>query len=502
MSTDKMQEEDNSPLEVAIVGAGFSGICMAIKLRQAGITRFKIFEKTGGISGTWYDNTYPGAACDVPSHLYCFSFELNPDWSRVFSPQPEIQAYTETCVDKYKIRPHVRFHCEIKGASFNEEKALWTIENKEGEKIQARVLVSAIGALNRPLIPDIEGLSDFSGDVFHSAQWNHDCDLKGKRVGVIGSAASAIQIIPAIAPEVKKLHVFQRTPNYIVRRNNRDYSEKEKKRFRRFPFLLRILRWAIYWFMESRFIAFKKGSKIGAFQAKRTIKSMCEQIPDPELQKKLIPNYPLGCKRVLLSDDYFPALNRDNVELITEGIEKITPNGILTKEGKTCEVDVIVLATGFQVADLLGPIDIQGRGGQPLSEAWKEGVKTHWGLTVTGYPNFFFLLGPNTGLGHNSIIFMIEAQVNYVMKCLKKLSQKKSIDVKKSAMETFDKALQKGLEKTVWAADCDSWYKTKDGKITTLWAHCTLAYWWALRKPKFSDYDIETYDIETESKRI
>ncbi|BBM84228.1 flavin-containing monooxygenase [Candidatus Uabimicrobium amorphum] len=473
-------------LDVAIVGAGCSGICMGIKLKQAKVNNFKIFEKSGGISGTWHDNTYPGAACDVPSHLYCYSFELNPEWSRVFSPQPEIKAYFEKCIEKYGIASHLQLQTEIVSAVFDGERALWQIHTASGEEILARFFVSAAGALTIPFLPDIKGIDDFTGSSFHSARWDHSCELENKNVAVVGSAASAVQIVPAIAEKVKKLYMFQRTANYILPRFDRAYSEEEKQKFRKSAWRMRLLRWRIYWFMEGRFKFFQRGSAENSKETYLALKNMKKYITDEELQKKLTPQYAMGCKRVLLSDDFYPALTRENVAVITPGIQHVTANEIVTEDEKKLPVDVIVFATGFQVDKFMN-FDIVGLDGKKLQDVWQSRPISYFGITVSGFPNFFMLLGPNTGLGHNSIIFMIESQVNYILQCMKKLGKRKYIDVKEQAMKKHDEELHAHFAGTVWS-DCKSWYQNSDGKIIALWPQGTVDYWKATRKPKFRNF--------------
>ncbi len=484
-------KETDDLLDVAIIGAGFSGICMGVKLRAAGMTNFKIFEKTGGVSGTWSDNTYPGAACDVPSHLYCYSFEPNPSWSRAFSPQPEIQAYAERCVDKYGIRPHIQNHTEICLASFSEQKGAWLLTDSNGRNYRARCVVNGVGGLNQPYIPDIPGLDKFEGTWFHSARWNHEYDLTGKRVAVIGSAASAIQIVPNIAHDVERLFLFQRTANYIVPRKDRVYSPRQKRIFRSFPFTLRLLRWWVFWRLNMHYPLFRQNSWLGDRAGKIALRDMRRKITDPKLHEKLTPKYPIGCKRILLSDDFYPALNRDNVDLVTEGVNAITKDGVKLDDGSVKHVDAIILATGFKAFDFLHSLDFVGLADRRLSQAWEHGKEAHRGVAVAGFPNLFFLLGPNTALGHNSIIFMIEQQVNYIVKCIRKLGRNTYIDAKPSPMHAYNERIQQAFKNTVWTADCPSWYKAPDGRIPTLWPYNTVRYWRWMFKPKWSEYEIK-----------
>ncbi len=476
------------PLEVAVIGAGFSGVCMGIKLCETGITSFAIFEKSDGISGTWHDHTYPGLVCDVPSHLYSYSFELNPSWSRVFSPQEEIKAYVECCVDKYGLRPHIHLGSEVVSARFDEDASLWRICTVDGREVAARVLVSGIGGLSRPKIPDFPGLDEFRGTVFHTARWRKDHDLAGRRVAIIGSAASAIQILPQIARVTEQVFLLQRTPNYIVPRPDRAYSDAQKRRWQRAPWRLRLQRWLIFSLLEIGFLGFRERSWMGRWRTKFAVNHMRRQVPDPELQAKLVPDYPLGCKRVLLSSDFYPSLARDDVELVTSGIERISELGIVTRDGRMLEVDTIILATGYYTTEPLGPLRVEGPRGIELRQAWKDGMKAHRGVAVAGFPNFFMLLGPNSGLGHNSIIFMIEQQVNYVVKCVKRLAPGESMNVHDEAMSRYNEAIQSSFAGTVWAGDCHSWYKDAQGRIPTLWPHSNTRYWRMMRRPDFSEY--------------
>jgi cation diffusion facilitator CzcD-associated flavoprotein CzcO len=475
---------------VAILGAGAAGLCMAIKLRNAGVETFTIFEKAASVGGTWRDNTYPGSGCDVPSMLYSYSFEPKPDWSRKFAPQPEIVEYFETVARKYRLLPHIRFNTEIVEARFDEAEGLWHIRSAAGEAFTANVLISGVGQLNRPAYPRIDGLDDFKGAVFHSARWEHGVDLEGKRIGVIGNGASAIQFVPEIAPKAGKLTIFQRTPNWCVPKPDRPFTEFEKKLYRAVPALARLQRWWTWTMLERNYLAFVQGSFFGKLFERAALKEMEAHIEDPELRKKLTPDYPAGCKRILLTNDWYPALARENVEVETSHIARIAVDAIVTEDGVSHPVDVIIHATGFESTDFLAPMKIAGRGNADLNGAWSRGAEAHRGVAVAGFPNFFMLYGPNTNLGHNSIIFMIECQANYIAQCVAALrnSKLRYLDVRKEAMESFNRELQRDMQKTVWAAGCSSWYKTADGKITNNWSSFTARYWWQMRHPDFGEY--------------
>jgi len=470
---------------IAILGAGVSGLCMGIALKRAGFDAFTIYEKSDRLGGTWYENSYPGAGCDVPSHLYCFSFEPNPDWSRKFSLQPEIQRYLHHCATKYGVLPHVRFGTEIAGARFDAAAGVWRIRTRAGEEIAATVLVSGTGQLNRPFVPAIPGLDDFQGVRFHSARWRHDQDLRGKRVAVIGNGASAVQFIPPVAAVAKRVNVFQRTANWVIPRNDRAYRGVEKALFRYVPMLLKLYRWLIYLQLEVRFFAFFKGSWLGGRIQQAATEYLHSLIADPALREKLTPDYPVGCKRILISDDYYQALARPNVDVVTSPITRVTRDGVVTADGATHAADAVIFATGFESTSFLAPMEIAGPDGRTLGDAWCDGAEAYMGVAVAGFPNLFLLYGPNTNLGHNSIIFMIECQVRYVVQCIRRLARERTrtLAVRPDAMTAYNAELQHDIKQTAWDAGCTSWYKTAAGKITNNWSGFTLQYWWRTRRP-------------------
>jgi cation diffusion facilitator CzcD-associated flavoprotein CzcO len=482
--------EQQQHLDVVILGAGVSGLCMGIKLIEAGVPSFAIFEKSQDVGGTWLDNSYPGAGCDVPSHLYSFSFEPNPEWSRAFSPQPEIQRYLRRCAEKYDLLTRIRFGTEIAGARFDEHAGLWHIRTSTGEEITAKALVSGLGQLNRPHVPDLPGLASFEGTSFHSARWDHQHDLAGERVAVIGNGASALQFIPEIAKTAQRVTVFQRSANWVIPRNDRKFSEADKARFRRHPLLVRALRAFIWSMLEIRFLAFLRESWFSRRMTRMATAYLHAQVSDPVLRAKLTPDYPIGCKRILISDDYYQALVRPNVEVVTESIERVTQHEVVTKDGVARPADTIVFGTGFETTGFLAPLTIEGLGGAKLDEIWRDGATAYLGLTVAGFPNLFLLYGPNTNLGHNSIIFMIECQVGYAVQCIAELRRRHAswLDVRRDVMDGYNHRLQAALAKTTWTAGCSSWYKTASGKVVNNWSGFTTDYWRRTRHPNWRDY--------------
>lgn len=479
-------------VKIAILGAGMGGLGMAAQLRRHGIDSFVVLEKGGEVGGTWRDNIYPGSGCDVPSHLYSFSFEPKADWSRKFALQPEIHDYMKHVARKYGLAPFIRFNTEVAEARFDEAEGIWRIRTTEGEEIAANVVVSGTGQLNRPAYPKIEGLENFAGRKFHSARWDNSIDLTGKTVAVIGNGASAIQFVPEIAPKVKKLSIFQRSPNWVVPKADRPYTEREKSLFRRFPWIVRLHRYMIYLTLERNYLAFIKDSFFSRLFEKVGRNEIETHIQDPELRRILTPGYPAGCKRILLSNDWYPAIARPNVEIVTGGIARATADALVTADGKTHPADVVIFSTGFETTTFLAPMKIAGRGGIELNDVWKDGAEAHRGVAVAGFPNFFMLYGPNTNLGHNSIIFMLECQINYILQAIDALKNPKLryIDVRKAAEDAFNRELQHDMRKTVWAAGCSSWYKNAEGKVTNNWSSFTARYWWQMRQ-----FDLDEYQL-------
>jgi cation diffusion facilitator CzcD-associated flavoprotein CzcO len=477
---------------VAIIGTGFSGLGMAIALKRAGIG-YVLFERRADLGGTWYDNTYPGCKCDVPSHLYSFSFALNPEWSQTYSPQPEIWAYLRRTAEEHGVVDDIRFDHEVRDACWDEAAACWRIETSHGSWT-AGALVSGNGALSEPMIPEIAGLERFAGTVFHSATWNHEHDLRGERVAVIGTGASAIQFVPKIQPEVGQMYVFQRTPAWVLPHSDRPIREWEHRLYRTVPLAQRLARAFVYWSRELIAIPMTKRPDWAKVIEKAARAHLAKQVPDRSLREKLTPSFSPGCKRLLLSDDWYPALTQNNVEVVTDGISEIREHSIVTADGTEREVDTIIFGTGFQVTEFPLARQVRGLAGRSLSEAWAEhGAQAHLGTTVPGFPNLFLLAGPNTGIGHTSLVFMIEAQIDYILQALRAVQSHRAaaVDVRREACDRYNAELQRKMQHTVWnAGGCRSWYLDDKGRNVTLWPDFTWRFRLMTRR-----FDEEHYDF-------
>jgi len=507
---------------IAIIGTGFSGLGMAIKLKEAGFNNFVIYEQNDNVGGTWYINNYPGCGCDVQSSLYSFSFEQNPNWSRMFAPQKEIHEYLRGCVDKYDLWPHIRLKTMVTGARYNDENGEWTISSCDTQKVwdyrnkkglkpgdgfdaadpdlpafneeNFQFLISGMGGLSTPAYPTIKGIETFTGRAFHSQDWDHDYNLNGKRVAVIGTGASAIQLVPEVAKAAARLDLYQRTPPWIVPKPDRAITAAEKLLFRAIPKAQDAFRQSIYWSLEGRVLGFVKNPrilKLGELQARRHIRN---QIKDKALRKKVTPDFAFGCKRVLISNNYYPALAQDNVDVITDGIREVRGDTIVDNAGQERKVDCIIYGTGFRAQDPIPKGVVFGKGGKDLLDVWKEGPEAYKGTTISGFPNFFILMGPNTGLGHSSMVYMIESQVNYVLDALKQMERKgwNTVDVKPETQRSYNEDLQSRLDGSVWHTGCQSWYVNESGRNTTLWPGFT----WQFRKDT-KRFDAQEYECES-----
>jgi cation diffusion facilitator CzcD-associated flavoprotein CzcO len=477
-------------MEIAILGAGAGGLCAATQLRRHGIDSFTIYEKSDGVGGTWRDNSYPGAACDIPSHLYSFSYERKHDWSRRYAPQPEILAYFEEVTDRYGLRPHLRTGCEVTQIEWREDQRRWELTLDTGELARADVVISGLGQLNRPYVPEISGLDTFEGTSFHSARWDHDHDLTGERVAVVGTGASAIQFVPPVAEQAERTFVFQRTPNWLVPKQDKEFSPLAKAAFRWVPGVDRLYRSFLWARQELSWLNFAGNQAMQGMFRKLTADHLEEQVPDPALRDRFTPEYPIGCKRVLISSDWFPTLQRPDVELVEDAIVRVEPDAVVTAEGTRREVDTIIFGTGFRTTEFLVPMEVLGRDGVSIHDAWKGGARAHLGVTVPGFPNLFLLYGPNTNLAHNSIILMIECQVRHVLACLSALGERdrRTIEPTPEAAEAFDAETQARVEGTVWAAGCPSWYKNDEGRITNNWSGSTIEFWRRTRSTDWSQF--------------
>jgi len=454
---------------IAILGAGPGGLCMGIRLLEAGFGDFVLLEKSGGVGGTWYHNRYPGCACDIPSFLYSFSFEPKVDWSRPYGSQPEILAYMEHCARKFELLPHCRFGNGVRRAVWDERRARWVLGLEKGDTVEADVVVSALGMFNELAWPAIDGQGSFAGTRFHSARWNWDHDLAGETVGVIGSAASAVQFVPEIAKQAGQVHLFQRTANWVLPKEDAPYTAEQLEHFRTNPGTVRALREEMFrrvdggmTFSDPAALAEMEAAGLGAIEVVR----------DPELRRKLRPQHPFGCKRPLLSNDYYPAFNRSNLELVTERIERITRDSVVTADGKVRRVDTLIFATGFATTKYLSAIEVVGRGGRRLDDAWRDGPWAYLGITTAGFPNLFMLYGPNTNNG--SILEMIEAQADYALRQIRRIADEKLawIDVRPEPMERYNQDVQQAIARVaVWQAECNGYYRSPSGRVVTQWPY-------------------------------
>lgn len=478
-------------VKVAIIGAGFGGIASAIRLLQSDIQDFVILEKAKDVGGTWRDNQYPGAACDVQSHMYSLSYAPKTDWSKRYAEAPEIFDYIQSLISDYQLTPYIKFNQQVSSTRYLEDRCLWQIETASGDLLEAQFLIFASGPLHVAQIPKIKGIEHFKGEVFHSSQWNHSYDLTGKKVASIGTGGSAIQYIPEIAAQTKQLYVFQRTAAWVIPRDERQYNALDKHLFAKYDWFRKLHRARLYWSNESRVVPIVQPQmmKVGQKLAKLFIEY---QVKNKNIAQKLTPDYTMGCKRILVSNKYFPAFNRSNVELVTDSIQELTADSIITKDGVERKIDCLIYGTGF-ITDpriYLKSFECYGENGVELKQAWKDGAESYYGISTRGFPNLFQLLGPNTVLGHNSVIFMIESQVNYILQIIQALERIKidAIVVKDSVQADFNADLQKQFDGTVWQSGCVSWYQQDGGKNFALWPSYTWKYWLKTHQVNLADY--------------
>ena len=478
---------------VAIIGSGFGGLGMAARLRQAGIDTFTVFEKADSVGGTWRDNSYPGAACDVPSHLYSLSFVPNPAWTRKFPTQPEIRRYLDSIPARTGITDHIRLGTEVKALHYDDDTKSWHVTvtdlhtgTQTTETFDA--VVAATGQLNRPHIPALDGLDSFEGPVFHSARWDHDLDLTGRHVGVVGIGASAIQFVPAIAEAAASLTLFQRSANYVAPKADAPLSARARRLLHVDAFR-KAYRFSIWARFEARFMALRDGSVLNKMGQNLFDKGLAKAVGPKLTREMVVPDYTLGCKRILIAKDWYPTLMRPDVEVVCGGVERIEPDAVVV-DGVAHPVDTLVFGTGFESTGFLMPMTVTGRHGIDLHQSWADGAEAHHGITVSGFPNLFVLYGPNTNLGHNSIIFMLERQITYALTCIRSLvGDRRPLDVRPGAQAASNRRVQRDLGRTVWATSCHSWYKTATGRITNNWSGTTLDYWRRTWRPRWSDFD-------------
>ncbi len=471
-------EDDGRDFDVAIIGGGMGGIAVAYYLRERGHTDFVVLEAADDVGGTWRDNSYPGCACDIPSHLYSFSFAPNPDWSSTFSGQPEIWDYIKRSTAELGLSDHVRLNHDVLDASWNDDRGRWAIETSQG-LYSSRVLVSAAGLLSTPSTPEIPGLDDFRGPAFHSAQWDHEQDLDGRRVAAVGTGASAIQFIPALQPLVGQLDVFQRTPAWVLPRPDRPLTKLEHRMYRRFPLAQRTMREALYYGRDTLAVPFAHEPRLMGLVERAARWHVRRQVADPKLRKQLTPDYAIGCKRVLLSDDYYPALTQPNVELVTAPISRVCERSILTEDGAEREVDAIVFGTGFTASEPEFARRIRGLGGVTLSEVWDGSPEAYLGVSVADFPNMFLVLGPNTGLGHNSALDIIESCAAYIADAVTWMQTQAVgvVDVRADEQARYNAEIQRRLRRSVWqTGGCRSWYQDAKGRNTALWPGFAFRY--------------------------
>lgn len=482
----------DTAIRTAIVGAGFGGLGAAVRLLEEGFDDLVIYDAGDEVGGTWRDNTYPGVACDIPAHLYSYSFHTRGDWSTAYPRQSEIKRYLEDVADTFELRPHLRLGRRVTDARFDEADGRWHLTTSDGGRDVVDAVVAALGPLRVPSYPDLAGRGDFEGTELHTARWDHDVDLEGRRVVVIGTGASGVQVVPPIADRAAQVTVFQRSAPWIIPMFDREYSPVERWVLENVPVVRSIYRKLLYWQKEVRFAGFKRGSPAMRLMEAYARWNMRRQIGDPEMRRQLEPDYRMGCKRILLSNRYYSALNRPHVDLVTDPIERITPDGVLTADGEHVPADVIVYATGFQVANVLDGLTVSGRQGRDLETVWADRPVAYLGTTIPGFPNLYTVLGPNTGLGHNSMVFMMECQYDYILSALRPQRHPgvAYLEVRPEALDRYVAEIEERTQDTVWATGCTSWYLSDEGTNFTLWPGYTFQYWRRTRGIEIDRYRV------------
>jgi cyclohexanone monooxygenase len=481
------------PMKVGIIGAGPGGLALGILLARAGFRDFTIFDREDDVGGTWRINTYPGLACDVKSHLYSYSFDLNAHWSRLWSGQPEILAYFQRCADEHGLRPHLRLHTEIRSARWEDETQRWFLTTSNGEQHHFNIVVSAVGLFTRPVLPELVEQEPFTGTVMHSARWDHSVPIEGARVAVLGTGSTASQLVPELAKVAGTVYSVQRSATWILPKPDRPYTRRERWIFARIPLAKRLYRTRLWLRSESNISVIEHGSeKTTEFTA--IAQRMLENtIDDEELRGKLTPDHPMGCKRLVFSSDFLPALARPNVEVLTSPARYLRARSLVTEDGTERDVDVVVCATGYAAADYLGQLDVSGEGGTMLRDVWRDGAHAYLGMTVPGFPNFFMLYGPNTNVGSNSVIFMLEAQARYIVRALTYLRRKGKgyIAVRPSVLGDFVAKIDRWMTGTVWTTQCSNYFRAPNGRVVTQWPRSARSFWGMTRRFKPADYDLQ-----------
>jgi len=480
-------------LSVGIIGAGPGGLALGIFLRKAGFSDFTIFDREDGVGGTWRINTYPGLACDVKSHLYSYSFDLNANWSRLWSGQSEILEYFELCAERYQLGPNLKLHTEIVSAQWDSDAETWRLTTAAGEQYTFDVVVSAVGLFTEPVLPDLVEEEPFTGTLMHTARWDHSVDLRDARIAVLGTGSTASQLIPEVAKEAKKVYSVQRSPTWILPKPDRPYTDREKWLFAHIPFAKKIYRTRLWLRSESNISVIENGSdKTQEFKG-IALKVLESTVPDEELRRKLTPDHPLGCKRLVFATDYLQTLTQPHVEVVSSPARALRSRSLVTEDGSELDVDVVLCATGYAAADYLGQIEVTGEGGRSLRETWRDGAHAYLGMTVPGFPNFFMLYGPNTNVGSNSVIFMLEAQAHYIVRALRYMRRKRRsyVALRPEAMADFIAKIDGWMEGTVWLTRCSNYFRAPNGRVVTQWPRSARAFWGMTRRFRPADYTFD-----------
>jgi len=482
-----------SDISVGIIGAGPGGLALGIMLSRAGFGDFTIFDREDGVGGTWRINTYPGLACDVKSHLYSYSFDLNAHWSRLWSGQPEILDYFQRSADKHGLRPHLKLRTEIRSAQWNSDTQLWCLTTAAGERHHFNVVVSAVGLFTRPSLPDLIEQEPFTGTVMHSSRWDHSIPLEGKRIAVLGTGSTASQLIPELAKVADKVYSVQRSATWILPKPDRDYTRRERWAFAHVPFAKKLYRTRLWMRSESNISVIEHGSEKTEQFTAVALGLLEKAVDDEELRRKLTPDHPMGCKRLVFSSDYLPALTRPNVEVVTSPARYLRARSLLTEDGTEREVDLVVCATGYAAADYLGELDVSGEHGITLRQVWRDGAHAYLGMAVPGFPNFFMLYGPNTNVGSNSVIFILEAQARYVVRALRFLrrNRRRYVAVRPSALADFVAKIDRWMEGTVWTTQCSNYFRAPNGRVVTQWPRSARTFWGMTRRFRPADFRFE-----------